>query len=83
MVLIDNLFKQDMCLITLFLAFVIANSTIKGIQSILNLSLLQSNTSNRFFQLFFNADMDKIPILQLTCPIGSVAANFTIKPVVL
>jgi hypothetical protein len=27
--------------------------------------------------------MDKIPILQPTCPIGSVAANFIIKPAVL
>jgi hypothetical protein len=31
MVLIDDLFKQDMCLVTLFLALVIANGTIKGI----------------------------------------------------
>jgi hypothetical protein len=27
--------------------------------------------------------MDKIPILRPTCPIGSVAANFVIKPAVL
>jgi hypothetical protein len=72
-----------MCPVTLFLALAIANSTIKGIQSALNLFLLQSNTLNGFFQLFFNTDMDKIPILQLTCPIGSIAANFVIKPAVL
>jgi hypothetical protein len=83
MVLTNNLSKQDIYPVTLFLALAIANSTIKGIQSVSDLSLLQSNTSNGFFQLFFNTDMDKIPILRPTCPTKSIVANFAIKPAVL